>query len=68
MSLTAEGRLSAWVLGIFPPAFAVILYMIQPTYMNVLFNNTMGLVALGMGGVLMCFGFAWLRKIMAIEV
>ncbi len=45
LALTAEGRMSAWVLGIFPPAFAVILYMIQPDYMSTLFQNTIGIMA-----------------------
>jgi tight adherence protein B len=68
MSLTAEGRLSAWVLGIFPPAFAVILFLIQPDYMKVLFSETIGIMALGVSAVMAFFGFMWLRKMMKIEV
>jgi tight adherence protein B len=68
LSLTAEGRLSGWILGIFPPAFGLILYLIQPDYMSILFKNTLGVMALGVSGVMAIFGFVWLRKIMAIEV
>jgi tight adherence protein B len=68
MSLTAEGRLSAWVLGFFPPAFAGVLYIVQPTYMSVLFNDAIGIMAVGISVVMMFLGFVWLRKIMAIEV
>ncbi len=67
-SLTAEGRLSAWVLGIFPPAFAVVLFVIQPDYMKVLFENTMGVMAVGVSVVMAGLGFMWLRKMMKIEV
>jgi len=68
VALTAEGRMSAWVLGVFPPAFAVVLYMIQPDYMSTLFNSTIGVMAVVVSAVMAGFGFLWLRKIMAIEV
>jgi tight adherence protein B len=68
MALTAEGRMSAWVLGVFPPAFAVILYLIQPDYMSTLFNSSIGVMAVVASAVMAGFGFLWLRKIMAIEV
>jgi tight adherence protein B len=68
VALTAEGRMSAWVLGVFPPAFAVILYMIQPDYMSTLFNSSIGVMAVVVSAVMAGFGFLWLRKIMAIEV
>jgi tight adherence protein B len=68
LALTAEGRLSAWILGIFPPAFALILYAIQPDYMKVLFQETIGIIAVGVSAVMATFGFFWLRKLMAIEV
>jgi tight adherence protein B len=68
LALTAEGRMSAWVLGVFPPAFAVILYVVQPKYMSLLFSSPIGMVAVGVSAVMACFGFAWLRKIMKIEV
>jgi len=68
VALTAEGRMSAWVLGVFPPAFAVILYLIQPDYMSTLFNSTIGVMAVVVSAVMAGFGFLWLRKIMAIEV
>jgi tight adherence protein B len=68
LSLTAEGRMSAWVLGIFPPLFAVILYVVQPTYMKTLFAEPVGVMAVVVSAVLAGFGFLWLRKIMAIEV
>jgi tight adherence protein B len=68
MALTAEGRMSAWVLGVFPPAFAVVLYLIQPDYMATLFSSPMGVTAVVISAIMAGFGFLWLRKIMAIEV
>ena len=52
----------------FPPAFAVILYMVQPTYMQTLFQNPMGIVAVVISAIMAGLGFLWLRKIMSIEV
>ena len=68
LALTAEGRMSAWVLGIFPPVFAVVLYVIQPDYMKTLFQDPAGIVAVVISAIMAGFGFVWLRKIMAIEV
>src|ERR1700680_575429 len=45
LALTAEGRLSAWILGVFPPGFALVLFAIQPDYMKVLFQNGIGVMA-----------------------
>ena len=68
LSLTAEGRLSGWILGIFPPLFGLVLYLIQPDYMAVLFSSSLGVMAVIASAVMAFFGFLWLRKIMAIEV
>jgi tight adherence protein B len=67
-ALTAEGRLSAVILGIFPLAFGAILYVIRPGYLNTLFGEPLGVAACIGAGALAMFGFFWLRKIIAIEV
>ena len=45
-ALTAEGRFSGWILGLFPIVFAGILYAIQPDYMGVLFQESIGIMAI----------------------
>jgi tight adherence protein B len=67
-ALTAEGRFSGWILGLFPIAFAGILYLIQPDYMSVLFSETIGIFAVIACGIMTFIGFIWLRKILQIEV
>jgi tight adherence protein B len=67
-ALTAEGRLSAWILGIFPPAFALILYVVQPNYMVVLFQNGIGILAVIASAIMAGIGFFWLRNLMQIDV
>ena len=67
-ALTAEGRFSGIILGIFPIAFAGVLYLVQPLYISELFHNSVGIMAMIASGVMTFFGFLWLRKILAIEV
>ena len=67
-ALTAEGRLSAVVLALAPPILAVILYFTAPDYIATLFNHTIGLIAVGGACVLAVVGYAWLRRIVDIEV
>ena len=68
-ALTAEGRFSGWILGIFPPAFAVVLYLIQPDYMATLFDeHDRASWPIVVSAVMTFVGFIWLRKILAIEV
>lgn len=67
-ALTAEGRLSGVVLGIFPPAFGGVLYVIRPGYIDSLFSESLGIAAVIAAAGMAVVGFLWLRKIVAIEV
>ena len=66
--LTAEGRLSAWVLSILPFAIALYMFAVNPKYISLLFTKQIGLFMLGVGGVLMVLGILWMRKIVDIDV
>jgi tight adherence protein B len=68
LALTAEGRMSAMILGVFPPGFGIVLYLVQPTYMQTLLDSTKGVIGLGLSGVMALVGFMWLSRIMRIEV
>jgi tight adherence protein B len=67
-SLTAEGRISAIVLGLLPPALAVVMYIINPEYMSPLFHDFTGQLALGLAVVMMIVGFLWMRQVVQIDV
>lgn len=67
-ALTAEGRISAIVVGCLPFALAGFLYLTNPTYLQPLFTETFGRIAIGVGLLLMTAGIVWLRKIVNIEV
>jgi tight adherence protein B len=67
-ALTAEGRISAIVLGALPFGMAFFLWVTNREYLATLTSETMGMVAIGVGIGLMIAGIVWLRRIVNIEV
>ena len=66
-SLTAEGKISAMVLGFLPPGLSVAMYVMNPDYIKKLFSGT-GLYLLAAAVVAMLIGFVWMKKTITIEV
>ena len=66
--LTAEGRLSAWVLALLPVGIALYMTAANPKYIGLLVTEGIGRVMLGGGLVLMGIGIFWMRKIVDIDV
>ena len=66
-ALTAEGRISAIVIGILPPGLAAVMYVINPDYITQLFAAP-GVYLLVAAGVSMIIGFIWMKKCIEIEV
>jgi tight adherence protein B len=67
-SLTAEGRISAYVLAILPVALGFAMFAINPDYMQTLFDETVGKIALGTAIIMMIGGFIWMQSIVKIDV
>ena len=67
-ALTAEGRISAIVLGAMPLGLFAFLFTTNRTYLEPLIAETVGRVAIGIGIGLLVVGGLWLRKITIIEV
>ena len=67
-ALTAEGRVSAIVLGALPAGLGVLMYVLNPEYMGVLFTDSLGIGMLITAIVAMLIGFLWMRKIINIEI
>jgi tight adherence protein B len=67
-ALTAEGRISAIVVGGLPIFMAFFLFTTNPDYIEPLLTTTVGLVAIGVGLLLMIAGAFWLKKIVTVEV
>lgn len=67
-TLSAEGRISALVLGIMPFAFAGIITLIRPAYISVLWSTPQGHTLLIIGGSLMAAGVFVLNRMTHIKV
>lgn len=67
-TLSAEGRMSAWVLGLLPFAVALLVNIVNPKFMAVLWTDPMGLKLVGGALLLMVLGVLWMRKIIQIRV
>ena len=67
-TLTAEGRISAFIIGGLPPALAVVMFVMNPTYIKLLFTPGIGYALVIAALVMMAIGFAWMKKCITIEV
>ncbi len=67
-TLTAEGRVSAIVLGCLPIGLGLIMWTINPGYMGQLIDTTIGNILLGVAFIAMGIGFFWMKKIIDIEI
>jgi tight adherence protein B len=65
--LTAEGRISAWVLAAMPVFLLMALSSMNPEYMAPMFKSW-GLLALALCGVSIGIGFSWIMKMAKVEV
>ena len=66
--LSAEGRLSAVILGAMPILFAAYLSVAQPQYVGLLVTTPIGIMMIVVGVILLIAGAFWLRKVVTVEV
>jgi tight adherence protein B len=66
--LSAEGRMSAWVLGLLPFGVAGVLLLINPNYIKPLWTDPTGIRMLWYALVMIVFGVMWLRKVIRIRI
>ena len=66
--LSAEGRMSAWILCALPFVLAGVINLIHPKFMAVLWTDPMGLKMIYAALVMMMLGALWMRKIIRIRV
>jgi len=62
-ALSAEGRMSAWVLMVLPFGLAGVMAFTNKAYLSPLFGSPKGFKLLGVGAVLLVVGGLWLRRI-----
>lgn len=67
-SLTAQGRLSGYIIALIPFAIGMIIGVMQPDYLAMLFSSKLGISMVVTGLLLQLIGFLAIRKIVKIKV
>jgi tight adherence protein B len=74
-TLTAQGRMSGYVVGCMPVAIAGIILLVAPGFMEPMFRAPpdvagipLGIVMLSLGGLSMLIGFYFIRRVIDIKV
>jgi tight adherence protein B len=67
-TLTAQGRLSGYVIALLPVILGFVLYLMQPNYIGTLFHNPIGIAMLVAAFISGIIGFVMIKKITSIEV
>jgi len=65
---TAEGRMSALILGGMPFAMAFLINIVSPGYISPLFHSPLGLILLGVAGGMMLLGILIIKKMLEIDL
>ena len=66
--LSAEGRLSAWILTLLPICTALFINLVNPGFMEILWTDATGWKMLQTTLALMAFGIFWMWRIVKIHV
>jgi tight adherence protein B len=66
--LSAEGKMSAWVLGLLPFGAALMIQLTNPKFLEVLYTDPFGRKMLLVAGIMMLIGIVAMRKIIRIRV
>ena len=67
-SLTAQGRLSRWVVSAIPIALLIIISVVNPDYVEPLYTTTLGNFMLVVAGILIVSGSLVIKKIVDFKV
>ncbi len=66
--LSADGRMSAWILGLMPFGVAAMLNFLNPEFMSTLWTDPVGIIILQWLAALMVVGILMLHRIVRIRV
>ena len=67
-TLSAEGKLSGYVLAALPVGLFLYMLVANREYVSFFWTNAIGYFALGGLVILFILGFIWMRKLVKIEV
>lgn len=67
-TLSAEGRMAAWVLSLLPFGLAAVLALVSPNFLPMLIDHPMGRKMVVASFVMVIVGIFWMRRIVRIDV
>lgn len=67
-TLSAEGRLSGWVLGALPILLLAYMLVVRPEYIIPMLTQPIGWVIIGAGLIAYLIGVVWMRNLVNMEV
>ena len=67
-TLSAEGRLSAWILGMVPFAMFAMIHFTTPTYLPILIESDIGIKLCVAAFIGLIIGMLWIKRIIRIDV
>jgi tight adherence protein B len=67
-TLTAQGRLSRWIVSLLPVALVAVMSVVNPSYLKPLFTHTSGQIALVVAGIMIVSGSLVIKRIVNIKV
>jgi tight adherence protein B len=67
-ALTAQGRMSGWVISLLPLVLYFGIYMINPQMMSLLYKRPLGIAMIIGAAVMECIGIMFISKIVHIEI
>lgn len=67
-TLTSQGRISGYVLGVLPFALGAFISVVNPGYIEPLFTERLGQIAIGIAVVMVLIGFIIIQRIVNIDV
>ncbi len=67
-ALSAEGRLSGWILSLMPPALLLMLWWVSPDYINMAMNHPIGQTMLVIGAAFEVLGIVVIKQIIKMKV
>jgi tight adherence protein B len=66
--MSAEGRMSAWILGLLPFAVLLLMGLANPQYVSVLWQDPLGVTLMWYSAGIAGGGVLWMRKLIRIRV
>lgn len=67
-TLSAEGKLSGWIMSLLPFGIGLLMNLIKPGYMNSMFEDPLGIKMIGVAMFMMAVGIIWMRQVVQIRV